>query len=557
MSLTTIGKYVDDGPFTIDINRLISTRLVVQASSGGGKSYLLRKLIEECHGKVQTIVLDIEGEFSTLREKFDFIVAGKGGDIACEPRSAALLARKVLELKTDIICDLYELKQHQRIEFVRNFLDAMVNSPKELWHPVLVILDEAHIFAPEKSHAESLSAVVDMESRGRKRGFCLVVATQRPAKIDKDVVAECQNKLIGLGNTDADRERGAKELGFTDKKLILSMRDLEQGQFFAVGPAFSKRGANLVKVGKVSTTHPDSGSGRVQIHTPPPTTKVKSILAKLTDLPKEAEEELRDVQALRARVRVLERELKAKPHAEDPKAIEASYKKGFEQARREMKAELAKSTSILVKIKPHALAMIKALEHTPGKIEYLPPTRNIFQTRAAPRNISQPKPEPIANGHDTEDNAFGLCERKILGFLNLNPGEYFTKVQVGAMTGYSHGSGGFNNALSKLGQAGLILRQGGSIALNPDADVSGLVDAQPHTLKDWIAKLGKCERELYQVMLENPDQSFSKQEIAEITNYSAGSGGFNNALSRLNTLGLVRRHPDGRIGINPELMEVA
>src|SRR6266853_5301117 len=83
---------------SIDLPTLLDTRLLVQANSGGGKSWLLRRLLEQSHGKVQQIVIDLEGEFATLREKFDYILAGKNGDTPADPRSASLLGRRLLEL---------------------------------------------------------------------------------------------------------------------------------------------------------------------------------------------------------------------------------------------------------------------------------------------------------------------------------------------------------------------------------------------------------------------------------------------------------------------------
>jgi len=142
---------------SIDLDKLISTRLLIQANSGGGKSWLIRRLLEQSHGKVQQIVIDLEGEFSSLREKFDYIVAGKGGDTPAEPRSAALLARKLLELNVSAIIDLYELNSYDRKYFVKLFLEALVDSPKELWHQVLVVVDEAHVFCPEKGQSEAMA----------------------------------------------------------------------------------------------------------------------------------------------------------------------------------------------------------------------------------------------------------------------------------------------------------------------------------------------------------------------------------------------------------------
>ena len=74
------GKKIDGTPATLDLETLLETRLLIQANSGGGKSYLIRKILEVTHGRVQQIVLDLEGEFATLREKYDYILAGKEGD---------------------------------------------------------------------------------------------------------------------------------------------------------------------------------------------------------------------------------------------------------------------------------------------------------------------------------------------------------------------------------------------------------------------------------------------------------------------------------------------
>src|SRR5258708_3924488 len=131
----------------IDLEKLIDGKLLIQANSGGGKSWAIRRLLEQSHGKVQQIILDSEGEFATLREKYDYILAAKGGDTPAEPRSAALLAHRLLELKVSAIIDLYELHPHERKRFVKLFLDALINAPKELWHPCLVVIDEAHTFA--------------------------------------------------------------------------------------------------------------------------------------------------------------------------------------------------------------------------------------------------------------------------------------------------------------------------------------------------------------------------------------------------------------------------
>jgi hypothetical protein len=51
MPKVELGTYLSGGNFCLDIDRLIETRLVVQASSGGSKSYPARKIIELMGGR--------------------------------------------------------------------------------------------------------------------------------------------------------------------------------------------------------------------------------------------------------------------------------------------------------------------------------------------------------------------------------------------------------------------------------------------------------------------------------------------------------------------------
>jgi hypothetical protein len=60
----------------IDLPTLIETRAIIQANSGGGKSWAIRRILEQSHGKVQQIVIDVEGSFRTLREQFEYFLLG-------------------------------------------------------------------------------------------------------------------------------------------------------------------------------------------------------------------------------------------------------------------------------------------------------------------------------------------------------------------------------------------------------------------------------------------------------------------------------------------------
>lgn len=298
-------------PAYIDIGSLIAGRLLIQAASGGGKSRTIRRLLEQTHGYCQHVVIDVEGEFHTLREQYDYILAGKDGEAPADLTSAPMLARTLLELGVSAIVDIYELGE-KREAFVAKFLHAFVNAPRELWHPCLVIVDEASTLCPEGSKSDCARAVRDLMTLGRKRGFAGVLATQRIAPLDKTAAAQCQNKLVGLTTLDIDIDRAVRELGIAHKKSIGPMlKTLRPGQFFVQGPAFQidrAGGEELVQIGNVRTTHPTAGQP-----SPPPTptpATIKKMLNRLREIPAEAAAEEQTVAALRTRVAELERQLK-------------------------------------------------------------------------------------------------------------------------------------------------------------------------------------------------------------------------------------------------------
>lgn len=356
MSKIIIGT-ADRKNVGFDIAELLVTRLLIQANSGGGKSFLLRRILEQAYGKVQAIVIDPAGEFASLREKFGYVLVGEHGETPADIRSAALVAEKLLELRASAVCDLYALKPDNRHIWVQKFLAAVMNAPKRLWHPVLFIVDEAHKFCPEKGEGESeaKSEMLSLASDGRKYGFCAIFATQRLAKLDKSGASELTNVMVGPTFMDIDLERAHRALGIVqaDKAAFNEqMRTIPPGHFWALGRAISKTRI-LVRIGAIQTTHPTAGSGKYSAEPPPAPDKVKLLLPKLADLPKEAEEKARTEAEFKREIRELKSELtvarKLQPAAaiskEDPQAARASAR-----TIRELRTAIEDAMKIITKI---------------------------------------------------------------------------------------------------------------------------------------------------------------------------------------------------------------
>jgi hypothetical protein len=448
------------GGLDINLPVLLETRGLIQANSGGGKSHALRRLIEQTATGVQQIVIDPDGEFATLREKFDFIIcAPSGGDAVANPATAAALALAVWESGVSAIVDIYELKAHERVLFVRRFCEALINAPKRMWHPTLVVLDEAHMFAPQTGQCESLGAVTDLATRGRKRGLSLVAATQRLAKLHKDVAAELLNKLIGRTGLDVDVKRAADELGMTARDALEQLRNLDPGQFYAFGPALH-RTVIKTKIGPVQTTHPQTGQ-RMAIAPPPASKALMEKLAKLQGLQRQAVETIKTVETLTVEVTKLRRELTIAQKAQ-PAPVKVGHTDQQVQAlvlaeRATSQKELAKLTVPLAKIRDLAMealgAGFGAMTREPATIIQpgLPTGRTRFKETPALGVIKVDARVPPDVTPRLRSGAI-----RILQQLAARAPAGYSRPQVGTLTQFSHKGGTFGTYLSDLRRNGLI-----------------------------------------------------------------------------------------------------
>ena len=238
----------------VDLEELLATRLLVQGNSGSGKSHLLRRLLEGSAGLVQQVVIDPEGDFVTL-DVF--------GHVAIDAHEYSLaeigrIGARIRAHRASVVLNLEGLEMEGQMRCVAAFLSALFDAPREQWYPALVVVDEAQIFAPaaagevsDEARRASLGAMTNLMCRGRKRGLAGVIATQRLAKLAKNVAAEASNFLMGRTFLDIDMLRAADLLGM-ERKQAEVIRDLARGEFLALGPAITRR-PHSIRIGEVKT----------------------------------------------------------------------------------------------------------------------------------------------------------------------------------------------------------------------------------------------------------------------------------------------------------------
>ncbi len=250
MGATTAGASA-----LLDLEELLATRLLVQGNSGSGKSHLLRRLLEQSAPWVQQCVIDPEGDFVTLADKFGHVVV----DAARTEAELTRIAGRIRQHRVSAVLNLEGLDVEQQMRAAAAFLGGMFDADRDHWYPVLVVVDEAQLFAPsvagdvaEDARKVSLGAMTNLMCRGRKRGLAGVIATQRLAKLAKNVAAEASNFLMGRTFLDIDMARAADLLGM-DRRQAEMFRDLGRGHFVALGPAVSRRPLPIV-IGAVETS---------------------------------------------------------------------------------------------------------------------------------------------------------------------------------------------------------------------------------------------------------------------------------------------------------------
>lgn len=247
------------GPIGFDLARLLDGRLLIQGASGAGKSWTLRRLLEQTHGRIQQIILDPEGEFRSIAERYGHVHIDAA---RLDAAGLAKAAERARAHRLSLVLDLSDLERERQMMASAVFLQALIDAPRDDWHPAILAIDEVHLIAPHGGQTSeaptvrkaSIGAVVDLMSRGRKRGLCGVLATQRLTRLSKSVVSEATNFLIGLNTLDLDVRRAAETIGWGARMAFDRLPMLQPGEFVAVGPAFNRSPA-IAKVGGIETHH--------------------------------------------------------------------------------------------------------------------------------------------------------------------------------------------------------------------------------------------------------------------------------------------------------------
>lgn len=366
------------------------------------------------------------------------------------------------------------------------------------------------------------------------------------------------------------------------------MQTLENGEWFAVGPAVleggkATRGIVRFQAGAVQTTHPEPG-----LSAPPPrkasSRQAQKLAGELAELAAKRADEPESLEAARATIKRLRGEL---GEAKEAREVAADVVKAMREDRDQVRAELVKRPAVdegaviaAVRrndrrwndevMKPlrerlkDALgaasptnreargdvdAAVSSVESTPGvRPVEVSESAMRFDPPADPPRDAVGFEDAMRPGHAEARKGLAGPVRKILDSVAwweqvgiVEP----SVVQCGYIAGYAPKGGSFNTYLSRASSDGLIERGGGTVKLTEAGRALARTPKRACTmlaLHDAIAeRLDGPGRKLMFAITKMGDRAMTPSEIAEATGYAAGGGSFNTYLSRLSSLGLIDR----------------
>lgn len=210
---------------------------VVLAQSGAGKSYALGVLIEELltRTSLRIVILDPNGDFTTLDE-----IPGASSVHVASSRDPSVYRRSTRALfgaKTRAVA--FDLNMLDPVMWDAVIADVL----SQLWdkrdsrRPTVILIDEAHNFVPAAGDAgvRVATMVTKIAAEGRKYGLWLILASQRPQKLNANVISQCDNMIVMKLSSQFDMDYVSGSYGGVSSDLIQLAAGFKPGAALIVG----------------------------------------------------------------------------------------------------------------------------------------------------------------------------------------------------------------------------------------------------------------------------------------------------------------------------------
>ena len=130
----------------------------------------------------------------------------------------ATLLRRVYQARIDTERGKHQRGDHSHLPF-----------------PVFCLLEEAHNYAPANAEAVSSDVLKTILSEGRKFGVGVGLISQRPGRLDSDVLSQCMTQCIMRITNPIDQNRIAESVESVGRDMLKELPALSKGQVIVSG----------------------------------------------------------------------------------------------------------------------------------------------------------------------------------------------------------------------------------------------------------------------------------------------------------------------------------
>ena len=136
-----------------------------------------------------------------------------------------------------IVATLLRRLLKARMDTQKGTLDP--NDEAYLPYPAFVLLEEAHHFAPHSADAISTTILKQVLAEGRKFGVGIGLISQRPGKLDQDVLSQCMTHFIMRIVNPVDQASVAGAVESVGRDLLEELPALSKGQVIIAGSSLN------------------------------------------------------------------------------------------------------------------------------------------------------------------------------------------------------------------------------------------------------------------------------------------------------------------------------
>jgi uncharacterized protein len=191
-------------------------------------------------------------------------------DLFMPGRVTVLQMNEISQEEQQVICAAVLRQSYlARINTAKDKIDA--GDENYLPYPVFTLVEEAHRFAPASEPSRCKAILRTILSEGRKFGLGVGLITQRPGKLDSDVLSQCMSQFLMRIVNPVDQESLKYGVEAAGRDLLKELPALTKGQVIISGacvntPVLCQVRTRLTKHGGETLNAPTEWQKHFQSH---------------------------------------------------------------------------------------------------------------------------------------------------------------------------------------------------------------------------------------------------------------------------------------------------